>query len=857
MSTNDSPFDLGNGSTSRPEDPESVFGDLRPRDGSVKHLWSHQADILRKYHQECADCSDVALELPTGMGKTLVGLLAGEYRRLAHDERVLYLCPTKQLARQVARQAEAYGIGAVLLIGPQRAYPVTDHARYAQSDAIAITTYSAVFNTSPRLDDGNVLILDDAHAGGDYVADLWSLNIPREHSAFRPLVQLFADTVPHAFLMRLLSDDVDPVERFDVQKIWSAAYLDRLRSVVELLNAHATDDTKYAWRMIQDHLEATHCYLSWSNVLIRPIIPPTMRHAPFADARQRIYMSATLGAGGELERVMGIEQIARVPVPENWEAQRTGRRFILFPSFLGQTDVDQLMVACVARTDRTLVLCPTNHHVAQTRSQMAAADGVEVLDSSAIEESLDAFAEHEHAVLVLAGRYDGLDLPDAACRLLILVGLPSALNQQERFFTDNLRLDAVFRDRIRTRITQGVGRCTRNPGDYAAVLLSGTDLLSFCLRKENVRGMPRELQAELRFGLQNSVVGDIDGFLVLLDTFLAQDDTWAKADARIREMRKECEQEPDPLSKQLMDVAPAEGRYAYALWDGDYRTALECAKGITDGLAGDPLRNYRAWWYYLAAAAALLMRRADDDKTVDPLIHELSERAKRAATTSWLRGVGIGRAVRLEPDDLALVAAENLARTLERLGLAGQRFESHVGNVVHQLSERSADSFEAGMEALGELLGFDSFRPGGKGTPDCIWRLDGGPVVVWEVKSQAEDDTEISVATARQCVGHLGTARADLDLDDADECYVVLACHRLEIDATAVPQIDDTRVVPIGTVRALADLAADTLRRARARAADSSDVTSIVAEELARSGIQPQEVIRKITATKAKNLPTC
>lgn len=63
------------------ESPEALFRELRPRDGAVRHLWAHQADLLRSYRE--LDGSDVALELPTGAGKTLVGLLLAEYRRRA------------------------------------------------------------------------------------------------------------------------------------------------------------------------------------------------------------------------------------------------------------------------------------------------------------------------------------------------------------------------------------------------------------------------------------------------------------------------------------------------------------------------------------------------------------------------------------------------------------------------------------------------------------------------------------------------------------------------------------------------------------------------------------------------------
>ena len=109
--------------TAGPADPETLFHNLRGRAPDIKHLWSHQADLLRAYHQECLEAGDVAVELPTGSGKTLVGLLIAEWRRQSLGTRVAYLCPTRQLARQVGSQANDYGIRAHVLVGKQRDYP--------------------------------------------------------------------------------------------------------------------------------------------------------------------------------------------------------------------------------------------------------------------------------------------------------------------------------------------------------------------------------------------------------------------------------------------------------------------------------------------------------------------------------------------------------------------------------------------------------------------------------------------------------------------------------------------------------------------------------------------------------------
>src|SRR5687767_9607086 len=146
----------------KPSSPEELFRTLK-RSPKVPHLWAHQADILRAYVGHVA-APNIALELPTGAGKSLIGLLIAEFRRLVRDERIAYLCPTRQLAAQVQAQAAQYGISTVVLTGKQRDYDPADFAAYNSAAKVALTTYSGIFNTNPRLDNAECILLDDAHA---------------------------------------------------------------------------------------------------------------------------------------------------------------------------------------------------------------------------------------------------------------------------------------------------------------------------------------------------------------------------------------------------------------------------------------------------------------------------------------------------------------------------------------------------------------------------------------------------------------------------------------------------------------------------------------------------------------------
>src|SRR5258707_838044 len=116
--------------TGCPADPELLFHDLTGRAEEIRHLWSHQADLLRAYTKEHLQTADIALELPTGAGKTLVALLIAEFRRRKFGDRVAYLCPTRQLANQVGGQAKRYGINAHVFVGRQKNYKPSEFDDY-------------------------------------------------------------------------------------------------------------------------------------------------------------------------------------------------------------------------------------------------------------------------------------------------------------------------------------------------------------------------------------------------------------------------------------------------------------------------------------------------------------------------------------------------------------------------------------------------------------------------------------------------------------------------------------------------------------------------------------------------------
>jgi len=100
------------------------------------------------------------------------------------------------------------------------------------------------------------------------------------------------------------------------------------------------------------------------------------------------------------------------------------------------------------------------------------------LGAENIANTMDQFVDRTDVILGLAGRYDGLDLPDEQCRLLLLSESPGAINPLERHLSNHWKMGPVLRKRERTRLIQGMGRCTRNATDFAIIVWLGQSLVN-------------------------------------------------------------------------------------------------------------------------------------------------------------------------------------------------------------------------------------------------------------------------------------------------------------------------------------------------------------------------------------------
>src|SRR5437773_5536576 len=123
-----------------PRDPIQLFESLN-RKTSHTELRPAQEEALKGLRQRRTE-PDLILKLPTGMGKSTVGLLYLYSHLIETRTPVVYLCPTTQLVDQVLAEAGKLGI-------PAHAYKVKQpysHPDCVSGQAVIVCTYDQLFN---------------------------------------------------------------------------------------------------------------------------------------------------------------------------------------------------------------------------------------------------------------------------------------------------------------------------------------------------------------------------------------------------------------------------------------------------------------------------------------------------------------------------------------------------------------------------------------------------------------------------------------------------------------------------------------------------------------------------------------
>lgn len=752
-------------------------------------LWAHQADQLRTYFEHHSETPDVALELPTGSGKTLVALLIAEWRRRGLGNRTVYACPTQQLAEQVHAAAKDQGLETVLLVGNHKTWDESDKFRYTSGKATAVTVYSHIFNAYSKFPDAQAVVFDDAHAAENYVADSWSVSIASTKERYLQIFEELKDDLDELFVLQMTDDSPISSAEEEVRLIPPLTIKKHESKLSKLLSEITDEDLRWGLQRISQNLSSCLFYVSRTSWYIRPMIPPTFEHPPFTEPEQRIYISATLGEGGELERAFGRSRIERISVPDAWEEVGSGRRFFVFPSLVNldeDTDAEvtepgKLRKELFSLSDKQLIISQSD----EVTEGIATALDLPADELFRVKKNeFESFRTAEKGALLAANRYDGMDLAGDTCRLMLLRGLPVTSHLQDKFFESKLRARNVLQERVRTRVVQGLGRCTRGPDDYSVIIVEDSDLVLFLSREENIKAMPRELQAELRFGQHTSSQVTPSNLLALTRSALKQDELWAEqAEEEIIDWREDAEVELEEASTTLAKSSRREVKAWQKVWTQDWREAGQLAVEVHDNLKDASLGPYRSLWAYLAYCW-LSLADEEGEQTGDKAYEYLEIAHKSSYGTTWLK--------ELERTETSAPTLEDWEKpaiaSIHTLVLQCRtKLLTKLTEMIADLGETKANLFERGLTTLGMHLGMRAYKPKGEARPDSAWLLPKLWITL-EAKSDQKNQGTIAARYIRQANSHLNVLAEQEGQEDCPEgSFSVVISPRKSVDPDAVP----------------------------------------------------------------------
>ena len=716
---------------------------LRPRDiyaALPKRPWPYlrheQGEVLDKWFDRRHD-RDLVIKQNTGGGKTVAGLLIAQSTLNEKIGKAVYLAPDRYLAAQVITEASRLGLATAT--DPQ------DPA-FRAHEAILVTTFHKLINglsvfgvvgDDRDVIDLGVVVVDDAHAALATTEGQFRLVIPPTHAAYQTMLDWFADDLKRQSVKQW--EDIQTGERSTAARIPFWAWSDREADVVKLLHAHRQDDQfRFVWPLIAEVIKLCAATVTAQGIEVRPPVPPIQRIPAFAAAPRRVYLTATLADDSVL--VSGFDadpDLVSRPVTPN-SAADLGDRLILAPLSINPQladDTVRRLAFDFARGDRdgdgivdakpvnVVVIVPSNQAAEVWRQQY----GAKVHTVATLETAVAQLKAGHVGLVVLVNKYDGVDLPDDACRLLVLDGVPPSGDGAERRERVALADSPTRMATTVQRIEQGMGRGVRDVDDFCAVLLMGAALGVATYDPTRLKLFTPATQAQLALSraIANMIHGEgLDPIREALSACLNRKDEW------VTPSRRALASITYPATGVVRPEAIA-GRRAFDLAaKGQYSQA---AQTLQTAISDLPDRALRGWLGEQKAAY------------LDLVNHLTGQQALAAALID--NDYVLRPETGVSPVQLRATAAQARAAA-QYLGdqyTDGMQLVLGVRKLLDEIEwdDDRTDEAEAAWHKLGLHLGFASSRPEklyGTG-PDNLWALSPTQRAVIELKTGCTTST--------------------------------------------------------------------------------------------------------------------
>lgn len=726
---------LGGSDTKRITDPIALYqtldratdkGPLRPAQEAVLSEWFKRFGSGAGGKED----RDVVVKLHTGQGKTLIGLLLLQSRLNDNKFPCVYLCPDNFLIEQTCEQAGQFGIKVTTIEDD-----LPDD--FLSGKSILVTSVQKLFNGLTKFGlhrqsvDVDTVLLDDAHACADRIRDACKIRIPQEEQAYNTILKLFSSELEQQGVGTFA--DLENGKRDAMLPVPYWAWTAKESEVAGILSAHADKKSiKFTWPLLKDRLKHCQCIFSGAAVEIEAPIAPLDDFGSYARAKHRIFMSATVTDDSFL--IKGLQLAPKtISFPLVYEKETwSGEKMLLIPSMMHETLDRAKLVAWLAPVHAELKFGIVALVPSFARTKDWAAYGSKVLDKNNVSEAVAGLKRGQFGTtLVLANRYDGIDLPDATCRILVFDSRPYSENLID-LYHEHCRpeSESTLMRTIRS-IEQGMGRSVRGEKDFSVVIAIGPDLVRTLRDAGSRKYLSSQMATQIEIGLEIAEMAQeeisagkdpLEALRGLMNQCLGRDGGWK--DYYVEQMKRVV---PKGANDAILQLYARELEAEQSFIKGDYNRAEQTIqKLLDDGLAP---ADDKGW--YLQERARYLH---DGNRTEAQKLQVAAHRNNRlllkppsGVTVTKLTVISQGR-------------TERVASWIGKFGNYSD-MDATLSDICGRLVfGTKADKFEAALNELAFALGFAGERPDSewKEGPDNLWALNDNQYLMLECKSQVD-----------------------------------------------------------------------------------------------------------------------
>ena len=701
-------------------EPREIFLSLTNKSPKYNgYLRDVQTEVLELCYQN-RNKKDNIIKMNTGSGKTVVGLLLLKSCINENKGKCVYVVPDNYLVEQVIKEANDLGINVTKDI---------DNINFISGKAILVINIhklingKSVFGINGKIDIDSILI-DDVHSCLEIAEtkSMISINRAKYTKLYQDILDMFYDSLKQQNESNLINiKDGDYASSPMLVPFW-----DFNNKITELLNKFKDykqeDIFKFNAPMIIDMLELCDCCISYDCIEISMRNLPIYKISSFENANKRIFMSATLEDDSILIRDFDIDpNINNVICPKN--ATDIGDRLIITPQAINPNITDEeikYQLKELSKHYRIVVIVPSYRRAIYWN---------DVADRIFNNDNINSINNYNWGLDVLVNRYDGIDLKDDKCRVIVIDGLPNASTNYDQIKESMLsNSDDILREKVQ-KIEQGMGRGVRSNEDFCGIIIMGSKMPKILYDKQTRKyfSVATLKQIELSEMIVESMERkDIKEFFEVLQLCLNRNEEWTRISRSVVSELK---------YKNKLNISNREVKFRKAcneLLAKNYNSAIKILEEYINEEKNEVLKGYDQM--ILAKYINLI----NPNRAQEVL---LSAKKLNKNIIAPINGI------KYQKTDMYNEQAKELQNFIKNNNIKSNEYLIMINDILSNLNfESSHNEFEESIRLLGKYIGLFSERPEkeyNNGGPDNLWGMGDNLYYVIECKNES-NSAEIS-----------------------------------------------------------------------------------------------------------------